>query len=77
MNKKEVKLRIYGMSCDDCAITIEKNLLMQQGIIDAKISFKTKEGVATIDEDAIKPDDVLKNSIFSPTSKYKAIIKKD
>ncbi|MGC8546344.1 MAG: heavy-metal-associated domain-containing protein [Thermoplasmata archaeon] len=77
MNKKEIKLKIYGMSCDDCAVTIEKNLLTQNGIIDAKVSYEEKAGIATIDADIIKPEDILKNRIFSSDSKYKAIIKKE
>jgi len=77
MNKKEIKLKIYGMSCDDCALTIERSLLTQNGVIDAKVSYKEKEGIAIIDTDSIKPEDILGNSIFSSDSKYKAIIKKE
>lgn len=77
MKKEEVRIKVFGMTCDDCALTIEKSLKVQDGVIDANISFKSKEGKVLIDTDLIKPDDVLRNQVFLPKSRYKAILEKE
>lgn len=73
MSTKTVKLRVYGMVCDDCAITIEKSLKSTRGVKDASVSFESKRGTVVID-DTITPEEVLRNPIFGPASRYKAQI---
>jgi len=74
MNKKSVKLRIYGMTCDDCAVTIGRELKKQEGILKADISFSERTGYVEIDEEKLNPEQILKNRVFSKTYPYRAII---
>ncbi|MGC8618411.1 MAG: heavy-metal-associated domain-containing protein [Thermoplasmata archaeon] len=74
MGVKNVNLRIYGMTCDDCVRTVTSGLREQIGVIDAKISLTDKTGIVTIDPDTISPDDLLSNRVFSKSSHYRAIL---
>ncbi len=74
MDKKRVKLRIYGMTCDDCAATISGELEKQDGILKANISFKEHIGYVDIDEGKLNPEQILKNRAFSEAYPYRAII---
>ncbi|MEM0135441.1 MAG: heavy-metal-associated domain-containing protein [Thermoplasmatales archaeon] len=74
MEKGRVKLRIYGMSCDDCVATVTKGLKNQKGVIDVKISLIDKTGDVHIDQEEIKPEDLLRNDVFTGRSRYKATL---
>jgi len=74
MNERNVKLRIYGMSCDDCVRTISKALKDQQGVMDVSISLKEGTGEVKIDSAELKQDEILRNQVFSRNSHYKAIL---
>jgi copper chaperone len=74
MNEGTVKLRIYGMSCDDCVRTISKALKDQPGVMDVSISLKEGTGEVKIDSAELKQDEILRNQVFSRNSHYKAIL---
>jgi len=74
MNERNVKLRIYGMSCDDCVRTISKALKDQPGVMDVSISLKDGIGEVKIDSAELKQDEILRNQVFSRNSHYKAIL---
>ncbi|MGC8661855.1 MAG: heavy-metal-associated domain-containing protein [Nitrososphaeria archaeon] len=71
---KKVKLRVYGMTCEGCAITIENGLKSASGVKDASVSLEGKEGTVLIDDERILPEDLLKLPVFGPKSQYKAQI---
>ena len=50
MKQKEVKYKIEGMSCANCALGIEKELKKHQ-FINFNINFTTSEGVFKIEND--------------------------
>ena len=74
MDKKNVKLRIYGMTCDDCVATVARGLKEQDGVLDVKVSLKEGVGDVLLDGEKVKPEDLLKNRVFSKPSHYKATI---
>jgi copper chaperone len=76
MINKRVELRIYGMSCDDCVLTIEGALRAINGVEDVVIDLRTGTGVVKIDDRDISPDDILKLPVFGKDSHYKALIRK-
>lgn len=71
---KKVKLRVYGMTCEGCAITVENGLKAASGVKDADVSLESREGTVLIDDEKILPEDLLKLPVFGPKSKYKAQI---
>jgi copper chaperone CopZ len=72
MVKKEVNLKIYGMTCEDCAVTITKNLNEKEGVTVLEISFKKEHGKILVDTDNIVPDQVPRLPVFSGKSHYRA-----
>lgn len=74
MQEERVKLRIYGMSCDDCAVTVKKGLMHQEGVLDVKISLEEGLGEVAFDPEKVRPEMLLKNNVFKKPSHYKATI---
>ncbi len=74
MESQKVKLRIYGMTCEDCAITISKGLKTQDGVLEAEISLDEGMGKVTINSEKVSDKDLLKNPVLSGKSKYRATI---
>ena len=74
MKEQDVKLRIYGMSCEDCAVTISKGLRSHPGVSKVEISLREGIGKVTVDPETVSPGDLLKNEVFSRNSHYKATI---
>ncbi|MDW8045118.1 MAG: heavy metal translocating P-type ATPase [Nitrososphaerota archaeon] len=59
MKKEKIVLKIEGMHCASCANNIERELSRLRGIIDASVSFATKDAIISynseeIDEEGIK-----------------------
>lgn len=71
---RKVKLRIYGMNCEDCAITVENGLKSASGVKGASVSLESKEGTVVIEDEKVSPEDLLKLPVFGPKSHYKAQI---
>ena len=66
MKQKEVKYKIEGMSCVNCALGIEKELKKHQ-FINFNINFTTSEGIFKIENDYEKKQvqKIIKNLGFS------------
>ena len=77
MEQKEVKLRIYGMTCDDCVVNVTRALKEQPGVIDVKVSLKDGAGVVSVNPDEVKPQELLRNRVFVKPSHYKATLIED
>ncbi len=69
---EKVKLKIYGMSCEDCKLSIEKNLKRLDGIVSVNISLKNNLGEVILDESKINKYIIPNLEIFSGRSKYRA-----
>jgi copper chaperone CopZ len=69
---ERVKLKIYGMTCEDCKLKIINNLKNQEGIINVSISLNENSGELIIDESKINVDIIPNLDIFSGRSRYRA-----
>lgn len=49
MNNKNLEVQIDGMTCDHCAVSIEKLLKKQSGVVSATIGYPSASGIVTID----------------------------
>ena len=49
MNKKRVVLKIKGMHCANCALTIEKNIKKLEGVEEANVSFASEKAMVSFD----------------------------
>ncbi len=58
MTKKKVVLKIKGMHCANCALTIEKNIKRLDGIEDANVSFASEKAMVTFDPRKISIRDI-------------------
>ena len=74
MKEEKVKLRIYGMTCDDCVNTVSRGLKNQDGVLDVRISLKDGTGEVDIDCDRLDPEKLLKNNVFGKPSHYRATL---
>lgn len=74
MGSEKVKLKIYGMTCDDCVASVTSGLKGQDGVLDVKVSLKDGTGLVDIDPEKVKPETLLKNKVFAKPSHYKATI---
>ena len=54
----EKKFFIEGMSCANCALSIEKNLSNKKGIISVNVSLMGKSMVVSFDENIISPKEI-------------------
>ncbi len=74
MSGENVKLRIYGMTCDDCVKTVSRGLKNQDGVIDVKISLNDGTGEVEVESGKVKPEELLKNRVFGKPSHYRATL---
>ncbi|MCL5731205.1 MAG: cation transporter [Candidatus Thermoplasmatota archaeon] len=74
METKRVKLRVYGMTCEDCAITVARKLKEQNGVVDVKVSLKDGSADVELEPSATRPEDLLKNPVFRGSSHYRATL---
>jgi len=68
---EKVKLKIYGMTCENCKLNIEKNLKHIDGIISVNISLQNNSGEVILDESKINKYIIPNLEIFSGKSKYR------
>lgn len=47
----KVMLRISGMHCSDCAVSVEKALTSAKGVESAKVSYLKKQAVVDVPEE--------------------------
>lgn len=69
---KEVTLKIDGITCKMCSLTIKTALKKLDGVSDADVSFKDKEAKVKYDGDRVTVDQML-NAVES-AGKYKVVI---
>ncbi|MCJ7668653.1 MAG: heavy metal translocating P-type ATPase, partial [Anaerolineae bacterium] len=58
MAKKEVTLPITGMTCANCALTIERNLNKVEGV-EARVNFANERAKVIFDPEIVKSGDLL------------------
>ncbi len=75
MVERKIELKIYGMTCEDCAFAI-KNEMEKIGARDVNIDYRKGMGSLILDDTENPRDKILKSRVFAPESHYKAIIKK-
>jgi len=59
MHKSTVTLRILGMTCTMCALTIEKQLRDQRGVASATVNFALGQATVTFDADTVAPKQLV------------------
>jgi copper chaperone CopZ len=69
---KKVTIRVFGMTCNDCAVTVKKGLLSVKGVKNAQVSLKDGIAEVLLDDAIVNPEDLVKLPIFSGKSKYRA-----
>ncbi|MCL4412801.1 MAG: heavy-metal-associated domain-containing protein [Candidatus Thermoplasmatota archaeon] len=74
MGEGRVKLRIYGMTCDDCVATVTRGLMDQDGVLDVRVSLEKRMGEVDIDPEKVKPEELLSNKVFKKPSHYTATL---
>ncbi|MGZ4846897.1 MAG: heavy metal translocating P-type ATPase [Halobacteriota archaeon] len=59
MRETTVTLRILGMTCTMCALTIERQLLGQRGVATATVNFALGQATITYDADTVAPKQLV------------------
>ena len=54
------KLKIDGMHCSSCALSIDFDLEDLGGVVKAKTSFARQETEVEFDDSSVNPDDLIK-----------------
>lgn len=72
-NKQQetVELEITGMTCDHCAIGIEKKFADKKGIVNQQVSYTEGKGTFVFDPYKISKDEII--DTINATSNYKVI----
>ena len=76
MTTKNVELRVFGMTCDDCARTVAQGLRSRKGVEEAVVDVRTGIAEVTIEDSAVTPEDLLRVPIFGERSHYRALVKR-
>jgi copper chaperone CopZ len=71
MNKKAT-IRVFGMTCNDCAVTVKKGLLSAEGIKDVRVYLKDGIAEVLLDDAIVNPEELVKLPVFSGKSRYRA-----
>ncbi len=75
MNRK-IKIKIFGMTCEDCVTKITNSLKKDLGVLDVNISLEDAMGEVTIDDTKTDENNILNNMIFR-SGHYRAKILKE
>jgi len=59
MSEQSVKLPITGMTCANCAFTVERSLKKADGVSDAVVNFATEQATVAFDPALLKPADLV------------------
>lgn len=57
---KTVTLNVSNMTCSLCPVTVKKSLQKVPGVVDAKVSFETKQAVVKFDDAKTSVDALTK-----------------
>ncbi len=56
MTEKIVKMRVFGMTCDDCVRAVTNGIKSKEGgVIDVRVSLSDGSAVVRIDTDKVDP----------------------
>ena len=69
-NTQEVTLKVDGMTCKMCPLTIKTALKKLDGVVDANVSYKDKEAKVQYEEGKVTVDDIVK--AIENTGNYRA-----
>ncbi len=70
---KNIELKVYGMTCDDCVAHVTEGLKSAIGVKDVYVSLK--DGKATVKaDDSVNPKELEKLDVFTKTH-YKAQVR--
>lgn len=74
MNKEIIKLDITGMTCDQCAIGIEKMLSKNEGITEAKVSYKNGSCDCSFDPSKTSKEAIVNTINSTKNYKVKSVV---
>ena len=66
-----IELKIKGMTCDNCAATIERQFKNKAGIVEMKVSYPKGNGIFTFDENKISKEEIIKT--INATGHYQVV----
>ncbi len=69
---KKATLRVFGMTCNDCALTVKKGLLNAEGVKDVKVYLDDGIAEVLLDDALVNPEELARLPVFSGKSKYRA-----
>ncbi len=70
--QKEIRLRVFGMTCDDCVAKVTAGLKEKKGVLSASVSLKDGTAVVVVDPSRIEGKDLEVLPIFKAPSRYRA-----
>lgn len=76
MAEKNTELRVFGMTCDDCTVTVRNGLLSAEGVLRAEVDLKSGISRVTIEDTKTDPEKLITIPVFGKGSHYKAQVKK-
>ena len=68
MTDPNLTLAIEGMTCENCATTIQRSLLNERGVREAHIDWASGTGRIVVDPDVTDATRVLQSSVFHEQS---------
>jgi copper chaperone CopZ len=71
---KSVRLRVFGMTCDDCAATVRAGLESRDGVAEARVSLADGAAEVLIDESRVKPEELELLPVFR-SGRYRAQVR--
>ncbi|MCL4437937.1 MAG: heavy-metal-associated domain-containing protein [Candidatus Thermoplasmatota archaeon] len=74
MAERKVRMKIFGMTCDDCVRTVSEGL-RSSGASDISIDLKSGMASFIIDDSRTDPDKLQSIPVFSGESHYKGQVR--
>ncbi len=59
MSQETVTIPVFGMTCANCAMNIERSVKKLSGVIDANVNFATERATVSFDNTGVKVSDIL------------------
>lgn len=69
-NARILLLKIKGMHCGSCALSIEHTLKRQKGVIKAKIDYSKSIGTVLYNQGEVNKEQIIANPIFKEPSQF-------
>lgn len=71
-NTREITLKVDGMKCRMCPLTIKTALKKLNGVVDADVSYKDKEAKVRYDDGKVTVNEIIKS--IENAGNYKATL---